>query len=219
MEFYDVQNSRCRQICLYNGWIIQPSMSSAFSVRTVARLAMFVALIIGSDWLLSPLYNVKLVDMMVFISAFLYGFRFGAAVGVLSELVWGTFNPLGFGGPIIPFLVTGELLYAFAGSLASKIWGYGPLSGPVSPYMGAMLAVSTFFWDVWTNLGTAVIAYYPKLTVGEIISTELFGAWFMFVHEFSNLFLGMISPLIIAALLKAQHQNTSLSSNKEVKIS
>ncbi|MEM0118070.1 MAG: hypothetical protein QXV32_06445 [Conexivisphaerales archaeon] len=170
----------------------------------VARLSAFVALTVGSDYLLSWIYNVKLVDFMVFVAAFLYGFRFGAAVGILSELIWSSFNPLGFGGAIIPFLISGEVIYAFAGSRAAKIWKGDDFFNPV---FGAVLALCTFAWDVWTNFGTALIGFGTSLNVKELMATELIGVPFMVPHELSNFVFGMISPAVIKGVARLDRMN------------
>jgi len=164
-----------------------------------ARLSIFVALTVGSDYLLSWIYNVKLVDFMVFIAALLYGFRFGASVGILSELIWGSLNPLGFGGAIIPFLISGEVLYALAGSLAGRIWkSYGFFN----PIFGAVLALCTFVWDLWTNFGTALIGFGASLNIKELIATELLGVPFMIPHELSNFIFGSLAPAVIRGIAR-----------------
>ncbi len=95
-----------RLLCSFNFkyWMDYPASVQTSKSIYFARLSLFIALTVGSDYLLSWIYNVKLVDFMVFTAALLYGFRFGASVGILSELIWGSLNPLGFGGAIIPFL-------------------------------------------------------------------------------------------------------------------
>ena len=89
--------------------------------KDLTIVAVFTSLIIASDYALAPVFNVKLVDTFVFSSAYSFGFRIGAYIAILSEFIWGVISPNGFGGLIIPFLVVGELLYAFAGYSASKI--------------------------------------------------------------------------------------------------
>gem|GEM_PF-343722 len=180
-------------------WMDYPASVQTSKGIYFARLSVFVALTVGSDYLLSWIYNVKLVDFMVFIAALLYGFRFGASVGILSELIWGSLNPLGFGGAIIPFLVSGEILYALAGSWAGKVWkNYGMFN----PVFGALLAICTFAWDVWTNFGTALIGFGFSLNMKELIATELLGIPFMIPHELSNFVLGSISPAVIKGVAK-----------------
>ena len=92
------------------------------TTRALTLIAIFTSLILASDYALSPVFNVKLLDTLVFVAAYTFGFRIGASVAILSEFIWGTVNPNGFGGLIIPFLILGELIYVIAGYLASKMW-------------------------------------------------------------------------------------------------
>ena len=92
------------------------------NTRELALVAGFTGLAIASDFAMTDALNVKLVDPIVFSVAFVFGPEMGVYVGVLSELIWSTFNPWGFGGYIIPFLVVGEILYAFAGWAAARVW-------------------------------------------------------------------------------------------------
>jgi hypothetical protein len=167
--------------------------------KDLAVVAAFTALAVASDFALADFPNVKLVDPIVFSIAFVFGLEMGAYVGVLSELIWGTMSPYGFGGYIIPFLVGGEILFALAGWGASKIWreGNSGLSAR-SVYLGAVLASCAFLWDLETNAGTAVLAFWPALTFQGLVTTEVLGVPFMMAHELSDLVTGtVLAPLII----------------------
>jgi hypothetical protein len=170
--------------------------------RRLAAVASFTALALGTDYALSlfpNLPNVKLVDPIVFSVAFVYGFETGVYVGVLSELVWGTVNPLGFGGYIIPFLVAGEVLFAVAGWAASRLWSArGPQTPARNFCFGCLLAICAFLWDLETNAATAIVVFWPSLTMRKVIATELVGVPFMVPHEVSDLVTGaLLVPFII----------------------
>lgn len=171
-------------------------------VRTslgLAITAIFTALIVGSDFALAPLANVKLLDTMVFVVAFAFGFRIGAAVAVLSETVWSTVSPWGMGGAITPFLVGGELLFAFAGYAASRLWEAPenlPAFSAQNLYFGAILSVGAFVWDFETNIATGLIAGAQTLT--GLLAYEVFGIPFMIAHEVSDFVLGSaLAPIVI----------------------
>ena len=167
--------------------------------KEVAVVAAFTALAVASDFVLADLPNVKLVDPIVFSVAFVFGIEMGVYVGVLSELIWGVLSPYGFGGYIIPFLVGGELLYALAGWAASKLWKEDrALLSARNLYMGAVLALCAFAWDLETQAGTAIIAFWPALTVQRLAATEVVGIPFMVAHELADLVTGaVVAPLII----------------------
>ncbi len=167
--------------------------------RTLAAIPVFTALIVGSDLALAGIPNVKLVDTLVFVSAYVFGFRVGASVGVLSEFLWAYLSPWGMPGYIAPFLIAGEVVYALAGSVAAKFWkGSSGFPAGRSVFMGSILALGAFFWDLETNVATALIAFWPSLTLPKVATTILFGIPFMLSHEVSDFMLGMLfAPVII----------------------
>jgi uncharacterized membrane protein len=168
------------------------------STRTLSIIALFTSLIIASDFALTPALNVKVLDTIVFSVTFVFGFRIGASVAMLSEFIWGSISPYGFSLPIMPFLVIGELLYVVAGYFASKIWGREVFS-PVSSrnlYFGAVLAICAFVWDLETNLATGLIEGAKTLSAYLVVLA--FGIPFAISHELSDFFLGAaLAPLLI----------------------
>jgi riboflavin transporter FmnP len=159
----------------------------------VAVVAIFSALTVGSDFALAPFANVKLMDTIVFVVAFVYGFRKGAAVAVISETVWSLVSPWGMAGAITPFLVGGELLFALAGWWSSRVWGgRSRLLTPRSLFVAALMLICAFVWDFETNAATALIAYWPTLTVGNLSLTEIYGIPFALVHEEADFLLGLL---------------------------
>ena len=168
------------------------------STKTLCLIAIFTSLIIASDYALIPALNVKLVDTLVFSTSFVFGFRIGAAVAVISELIWGVISPYGFFLPIVPFLVLGELLYVFAGYFASKVWGT-ELFGAFSTrnlYFGAILAICAFLWDLETNIATGILE--GARTFEAYLVVIAFGTPFAISHELSDFILGAtLAPIVI----------------------
>jgi len=167
--------------------------------ESVAVVTVFSALVVGSDFALAPYPNVKLFDTLVFVAAFVYGFRVGAAVGVLSETIWGFVSPNGMAGIILPFLIGGELLFAFAGYAASRVWT-NPRTNALSIqnlFLGALMAICAFAWDFETNLATGLLA--GASTVSALLWYEVYGIPFMFAHETSDFVFGALAapPLIL----------------------
>ena len=170
--------------------------------RSVAAVAVFTAAIIGSDFALAQFPNVKLLDTMVFLASFIFGLGTGAAVATVSETIWSFVSPYGIAGSITPFLVIGELVFAVAGWAASRVWGsrVGILS-PSSLFIGATMAICAFLWDLETNAATALIEFWPQLTLQKLLATEALGALFMVSHELSDFLFGMILiPLVVIVL-------------------
>ncbi len=168
----------------------------------VAVVATFTALVVGSDFALAGIPNVKLLDTLVFLAAYLFGFRVGASVGILSELVWAYVSPWGTAGYIAPFLILGEVIFAVAGYTAARFWSGEPVfrSG-VNFVFGGLLALCAFAWDLETDFGTALIAFWPSVTPANVGGTILLGVPFMLSHEVSDFLFGMLFVPIIITLI------------------
>jgi hypothetical protein len=65
--------------------------------------------------------NVKLMDVFVFIAAFLFGLEVGVGTAISIWAVYGFINPYGQDDlTLLLFLMSGECLYAIAGALLSR---------------------------------------------------------------------------------------------------
>jgi len=173
---------------------------------------------VGSNLALAGVPNVKLLDSLVFVAALLFGFRIGASIAVISELAWSFVSPWGIAGAITPFLVLGELIYAFAGWAASHVWGgYVRLGSVNSLFIGGALAVCAFVWDIETNIATALIAFGSTVTLQQIFATELYGVPFMLFHELSDFLLGVLfAPLVILLVPRILRLKPESSSGEEM---
>jgi len=184
--------------------------ASVRRAQSLALVATFSGVILGSNLVLTDLLNVKLLDSLVFVAAFLYGFRIGTSVAVVSELAWSFISPYGIAGYVTPFLVIGEMMFALAGWGASKLWsGYLRPRPAKSLFFGALLATCAFIWDLETNVGTALIAFWPQLTIQNVLLTELQGVSFMLFHELSDLVLGVFFVPAVIFLLPRLPKNVS----------
>jgi hypothetical protein len=172
--------------------------------RKIAIVALFTSLSIVTDYALVAIPNVKLVFTLTFASAYSFGFKVGATVAVLTELIWGLVTPYGTYLPIIPFLVGANVIYAIAGWGASKIWGHNirPVS-QLNIVFGSILAICAFIWDTITNFGTAIIIVWPHVTLSPLLYYEGFGIPFMVFHELGDFVLGSaLAPIVIVYFLK-----------------
>ena len=187
--------------------------------QKLSIIALFTSLAIVTDYAMLPIPNVKLVFTLTFSSAYAFGFKIGAAVAIFTELIWGTISPDGFGGLIIPFLVAANIIYAFAGWGASKIWGHDirPISS-LNVYFGSILAVCAFLWDTATNFGTAILIVWPHVTVDALLYYEGFGIPFMVFHELGDFVLGSaLAPVIIVYFLRVFRRQESILTIKAAK--
>jgi hypothetical protein len=158
-------------------------------------IAVMTAACIVSNYLLIGVFNVKLMDLIVFSSGFLFGPTVGASVGILTWLVYGTLNPYGFSLPVLVATSLMESLYGIAGGLLGTNrngWmGEGITANLKYGIVGFLL---TFVYDLVTNIVSGLSAGIP-LAVAMVT-----GIPFALAHEGSNaafFFLGA-QPLISA---------------------
>ena len=174
--------------------------------QDIATVAVFSALVVGTDFVLAPFVSFKLLDAVVFMVSFVYGFRQGAAVAVVSEAVWSVVSPWGGAGAIAPFLIGGELVFALAGWGASRIWrADGKVLSPVALFIGATMAICAFIWDFETNAVTALIWFGPGVDLSQLLTVELAGFVFPIpmAHELADFALGtLLAPASLLVMPK-----------------
>ena len=170
-------------------------------------IAVFTAEALASNYAMTGLPNVKIMDVLIFIAAFLFGWSVGIGIAVSTWAVYGFVNPYGQAGfPLIIFLVVGECFYAIGGaalrrtSVAKQLLAEKRASsdlGIIVIFGVAGLAL-TFLYDVLTNFATYMFvanSFYEAFLVGMIT-----GAPFALTHELSNLiFFAAVSPAAIIA--------------------
>jgi uncharacterized membrane protein len=171
----------------------------------VALIAVFTALSLGTNYAMIDIPNVKLMDALVFIAAFLFGIEVGLGSAISIWLIYGFINPYGQADPVLLFfLMTGECFYAVAGGFLSRASVARDLLNNARPFrrVGLLFGLigfqATFAYDVLTNFGSWIFktsSLYQALTIGLIT-----GVPFAIIHEASNLvFFATVVPLAIVA--------------------
>ena len=158
-------------------------------------IAVFTAESLATNYALIGVANVKLMDTIVFITAFLFGWTVGVGIAISTWTVYGFLNPYGQAGfPLILFLMAGESFYAIGGSVlrrsstAKQLLSERRLISDLEIVIifGVVGVVLTFAYDVLTNFATYMFlasSLYEALLIGIIT-----GAPFALVHEGSNFF-------------------------------
>ena len=101
---------------------LPPKFIPSALYREILLPAVFVALILVSNYLLSSLPNIKLFDLMVFLAGYTLGIRRGITVGVVAWFFYGQINPWGIASaPLLITLMASESVYAIAGSVVSMV--------------------------------------------------------------------------------------------------
>jgi len=190
-------------------------------------VAVFTALSLATNYALIGFQNVKLMDTLVFIVAFLFGVRLGIGVAVSTWLVYGLVNPNGVDGPIIlSFLILGECFYALSGAILSRtsvgqeLSLVKPLDGslatektsvfrklarrirnlnPTRSLVFALVGLqATFGYDLLTNFASWL--FLTTSLYQAFIVGNVIGAPFSVAHEGSNtIFFATVAPAVIVA--------------------
>lgn len=171
----------------------------------VALVAVFTALSLATNYAMIDIPNVKLMDALVFIAAFLFGLDVGLGSAIAIWITYGFINPYGQADfTLLFFLISGECFYAIAGALLSRASVAKDLLNKAQPYgrmsllFGLIGFQATFAYDVLTNFGSWVFktsSLYQAFIVGMIT-----GVPFAILHEASNLvFFATVVPSAIAA--------------------
>lgn len=187
---------------------ITKSNLTSVSIRLVrvAMISVLTALSLATNYAMINIYNVKIMDALVFLGALLFGGTVGFGTAISTWTVYGFVNPNGSDDLLtLAFLMTGECFYAAAGiivrrtSLSRQVIG---TSEPNIVLLGVIGFLATFAYDVLTNFSTYIFrvsSLYQALLVGIIT-----GVPFAIVHEASNLaFFMTIVPLAILALRRS----------------
>lgn len=165
--------------------------------RPTLRLALtslLIALALSTNYLLINIPNVKLMDLLVFVGAYLMGPIWGSLVGAMTWIVYGTLNPYGTNLITLAIVITGELFYVVAAYLASK-------TSPIPPralFLGFLGGLFTLAYDLYTNALTGIM-FYGSFWAG--IVTMNFPLPVGLVHQLSNVvFFGIAGPPVISLL-------------------
>lgn len=178
-------------------------------VRT-ALVAVFTAEALATNYLMIGLVNVKLMDALIFIAAFLFGWTIGVAVAISTWAVYGFVNPYGQDSLLLLFfLMLGESFYALGGAalrktrIANQLLAEKKLSSDlqIALVFGVAGLALTFAYDVLTNFAdwvTKTSSLYQAVLIGMVT-----GAPFALIHEGSNLLIfAIVSPAGILATRK-----------------
>jgi hypothetical protein len=171
----------------------------------VLIVAVFTALSLATDYAMTGFQNIKVMDTLVFLAAFLFGFRPGIGVALLTRFIYGLVNPLGPADPItLLFVMIGECFFVIAGAGLRRTFvasGF-PKGGREYERLTIVLSLvgltATFAFDVLTNFASLLFktsSLYQAFVVGNIV-----GAPFAVIHEGSNVFFfALVAPAVILA--------------------
>ena len=164
--------------------------------RSVAALAVFIALVAALGFAFAPVPNVELVGLASFVAGFVLGGLRGAVAAGGGMALYSGLNPYGLAmPPVYVAQIAGMAVFALAGARAgAAVASRSP--GPASLLAGAMGLALTLLYDLLTNLGTVVVMGAWNDPVPVIVGGIVFGTW----HLVSNtvLFAVLLPPLLRA---------------------
>jgi small basic protein len=175
--------------------------------KKAGLIAVMVAACLGSNYALIGVANLKIMDLLVFVSGFVFGPLIGASVGVLVWAVYGALNPYGFVPQIWIATMLSESIYGIAGGLLSRPLSAASLPGnktELSVLFGAMGFLLTFIYDLVTNIVFALTFNIP------IIAALLAGTPFAIIHEASNAALFGICSIPLITVLERSYRGVGL---------
>jgi len=172
-------------------------MKMANRTKEVCIIAALTALNLATNYALIGIHNVKLMDLIVFVSGFCFGSITGALIGILTWCIYGTLNPYGFSLPIFIATSLCEAIYGVSGGLIRRTLGniefkrFNLLNFKFA-ILGFLL---TFLYDLLTNVVYAFTFGIP------LIFALAYGVPFAIAHEVSNAVFFMVgAPALIFAV-------------------
>tara|TARA_Y100000590_G_scaffold388118_1_gene462235 strand:+ start:362 stop:910 length:549 start_codon:yes stop_codon:yes gene_type:complete len=159
--------------------------------------------------------NIKLFDVLVFVTGYTLGFRRGALIAVTGWLIYGNFNPFGPTTATLLAVVTfSQVIYAAAGAFLRTLLSNNRIKftpGYHTFLIGILAILTTLSYDLITNIYTGFA--WAKLAgssdMYQWIKVAVFnpGAlYFSFAHVTSNtLFFIGLSPLLVRLISKLKY--------------
>lgn len=139
-----------------------PRAKSPFSrpATRSALVATFAGLSLGTNYALTGLPNVKLMDTFNFLATYLFGLSVGLPTVILTRTIYASVNPYGPASAwLIGLLIIGDSLYALSGWLTRRfrLLERSPLAER-SIALGLIGLFSALGFDLITNFGSGLIA-------------------------------------------------------------
>jgi uncharacterized membrane protein len=186
--------------------------SNVVNGRKLSLIAVTVAASLGSNYVLIGVANFKIMDLLVFISGFVFGSLIGASVGVLIWAIYGVLNPYGFVPQIWVATMLSESVYGIAGGILGRSLSIASLSSNktlLSILFGAMGFLLTFIYDIATNIAFALTFNVP------LIAALITGIPFAIIHQASNAALFGICSIPLLTVLEKSYRGWSHGVSKE----
>lgn len=174
------------------------------TVRDISLIAVLTALCVGGSYALIGLPDIKLMDLMIFVTGFVFGIAIGTTTGALTWIIYGTINPFGFSLPIWLSTIIGETIFGIVGGVLGRI-NYKTAEKNFSILrfsleMGLWGLILTIIYDLFTNIVFAITFKVPIIVA--IMTGWLIPPFFEILHETSNLILFFFAIYPLTKIIK-----------------
>ncbi len=177
-------------------------------------ITVFTALSLGTNYTLTGLPNVKLMDTFAFVATYLFGLSVGLPVVILTRTIYASVNPWGpASGGLIGMLVAGDCLYVVAGYLGRKFWPVERGNGITERLLsyGFLGFFSALGFDLITNFASGLIAVNGPDTQTYLSRAFIWGLVTMnfplpmgILHEASDfVFFSTVAPPAISLIKRS----------------
>lgn len=197
-----------RSIDMFSSPVVKPALIAVFTAESLV-----------TNYALTGIPNVKLMDVLIFAAGFLFGWTVSIGIALSTWAIYGFINPYGQAGfPLIIFLMIGECFYAIGGALlrrstiAKQLLSDRRLTSSlqIALIFGIAGLGLTFAYDLLTNFATYMFltpSLYQALLIGVVT-----GAPFALLHEGSNLLIfALAGPAGIVAARRVTSGHGSIA--------
>ena len=168
--------------------------------NTIAHTGLYTAVCVVIGLILTPVPNIELITLFVFLGGYIYGIKQGVIIGTTGGFLFSALNPWGSGLAFPPLIVSQVIGFGLAGLTGALIYkttrtlSEGKLKTVLFGLSGGVLTV---VYHLLITIFTSELAGYSLTQAGIYFAGGmLFGLW----HIISNiLFFSILSPLLIRA--------------------
>jgi len=174
------------------------------TVKDISLITTLTALCVGGSYALIGLPNIKLMDLVIFVTGFVFGAYIGATTGALAWIVYGIINPFGFSFPVWLSTIVGEAVFGIVGGILGRV-NYKTSEKTFNTFrfsleMGLWGLILSIFYDLFTNTVFAVVFDVPL--AAAIVSGWFIPPFFGILHEMSNLILFFSAVYPVTKIIK-----------------
>lgn len=168
--------------------------------NTVAHTGLYTAVCVVIGLILTPIPNIELITLFVFLGGYIYGIKNGVIIGAVGGFLFSAVNPWGSGLAFPPLIVAQVIGFGFAGISGAVVYKitFTMSNGKLKTVLfGLCGGVLTVLYHLLISIFTSELAGFSITQAGIYLAGGvLFGLW----HIISNvIFFSFLSPLLIRA--------------------